>query len=119
MKAGFSARSPGIERVTLGSVFKEGTRPVEVLQSPLTPLLYSQAGHPEWLSFAHQLPRRVVKSHRASSGERQRPRLVQHHRHTVPFPTDGRRHVRHQLEIGDRRGTVEVLLGIADQHNRR
>src|ERR1700683_311532 len=103
--------------MTLRSVFKAGTRPVEVLQSPLTLLFYSEAGHPEWLSFAHQLPRRVIKPHRASSGARQQPRCVQHHRHPVPFPTDGWRHVRHQLEIGDRRGTIEVLLAIAYQHN--
>lgn len=51
------------------------------------------------------------------STKREQPGLVQHHRDTVPFPTHSWRHIRHEPEIRHRRVPIEVLLGIADQHD--
>jgi hypothetical protein len=88
-------------------------KPVEVLQSPLTLFLHRKAGHPEWLSFAHQLPHRVISQQRRMTAAQARPSPPPH----GPIPNGRLASCRHQLGIGDGRGTIEVLLGIADQHN--
>ena len=90
---------------------------MEVLQPPPGLFLDSEAGHSEWLAVAKQLPSWVVEPDGARGSEGQQPGRVQHHRHMVPFPTDGSRPVRHDSEIGDGRVPVEVLHGIANQHD--